>query len=125
MSILINKNTRVVTQGITGKTGQFHTRMSRDYANGRNCFVAGVHPKKAGENFEVIPIYATVLGRDSGKSVKLRFVASLRATPLVNHCTSRLWVAGCSRERVKVSAWVVDTERFVLAGEKPSTGRTC
>ncbi len=60
MSILINKNTRVVTQGITGKTGQFHTRMSRDYANGRNCFVAGVNPKKAGEEFEGIPIYASV-----------------------------------------------------------------
>ncbi|MBI5911486.1 MAG: succinate--CoA ligase subunit alpha [Betaproteobacteria bacterium] len=60
MSILINKNTRVVTQGITGKTGQFHTRMSRDYANGRNCFVAGVNPKKAGEDFDGIPIYASV-----------------------------------------------------------------
>jgi len=60
MSILINKNTRVVTQGITGKTGQFHTRMSRDYANGRNCFVAGVNPKKAGEDFEGIPIYGSV-----------------------------------------------------------------
>ena len=60
MSILINKNTRVVTQGITGKTGQFHTRMSRDYANGRHCFVAGVNPKKAGEDFEGIPIYASV-----------------------------------------------------------------
>jgi succinyl-CoA synthetase alpha subunit len=60
MSILINKNTRVVTQGITGKTGQFHTRMSRDYANGRNCFVAGVNPKKAGEDFEGIPIFASV-----------------------------------------------------------------
>jgi succinyl-CoA synthetase alpha subunit len=60
MSILINKSTRVVTQGITGKTGQFHTRMSRDYANGKNCFVAGVNPKKAGEDFEGIPIYANV-----------------------------------------------------------------
>ncbi|MFN9030985.1 MAG: succinate--CoA ligase subunit alpha [Betaproteobacteria bacterium] len=60
MSILINKNTRVVTQGITGKTGQFHTRMCRDYANGKNCFVAGVNPKKAGEDFEGIPIYASV-----------------------------------------------------------------
>jgi succinyl-CoA synthetase alpha subunit len=60
MSILIDKNTRVITQGITGKTGQFHTRMCRDYANGRNCFVAGVNPKKAGEDFEGIPIYATV-----------------------------------------------------------------
>ena len=60
MSILINKNTRVVTQGITGKTGQFHTRMSREYANGKNCFVAGVNPKKAGEDFEGIPIYGSV-----------------------------------------------------------------
>src|SRR5881398_2476068 len=60
MSILVNKNTKVITQGITGKTGQFHTRMCRKYANGRSCFVAGVNPKKAGEDFEGIPIYATV-----------------------------------------------------------------
>jgi succinyl-CoA synthetase alpha subunit len=60
MSILINRDTKVITQGITGKTGQFHTRMCRDYANGRNCFVAGVNPKKAGEDFEGIPIFATV-----------------------------------------------------------------
>ena len=66
MSILISKDTKVITQGITGKTGQFHTRMCRDYANGRNCFVAGVNPKKAGENFEGIPIFATV--RDAAKS---------------------------------------------------------
>jgi succinyl-CoA synthetase alpha subunit len=49
-----------MTQGITGNTGQFHTRTSRDYANGRACFVAGVNPKKAGENFEGIPIYGSV-----------------------------------------------------------------
>ena len=60
MSILIDKNTRVVTQGITGKTGQFHTQTSRAYANGQKCYVAGVNPKKAGENFEGIPIFATV-----------------------------------------------------------------
>src|SRR2546426_1926813 len=60
MSILVNKNTKVITQGITGKTGQFHTRMCREYANGRSCFVAGLNPKKAGEDFEGIPIYATV-----------------------------------------------------------------
>ncbi|MCC7151355.1 MAG: succinate--CoA ligase subunit alpha [Rubrivivax sp.] len=60
MSILINKDTRVITQGITGKTGQFHTRMCVAYANGASCFVAGVNPKKAGEDFEGIPIYASV-----------------------------------------------------------------
>ncbi len=60
MSILINKDTKIITQGITGKTGQFHTRMCREYANGKNCFVAGVNPKKAGEDFEGVPIYGTV-----------------------------------------------------------------
>jgi succinyl-CoA synthetase alpha subunit len=50
----------VVTQGITGKTGQFHTQTSRAYANGKNCYVAGVNPKKAGENFDGIPIFASV-----------------------------------------------------------------
>jgi len=61
VSILIDKNARVMTQGITGKTGAFHTRLCRDYANGKACFVAGVNPSKAGENFEGIPIYGTVL----------------------------------------------------------------
>ena len=60
MSILVNRNTRVMTQGITGKTGMFHTQTSRAYANGRECYVAGVNPKKAGEDFESIPIFGTV-----------------------------------------------------------------
>ena len=60
MSILINKNTRVMTQGITGKTGQFHTRMGKEYANGKNCYVAGVTPKKGGQSYEGIPIFETV-----------------------------------------------------------------
>ncbi|HLF38124.1 MAG TPA: succinate--CoA ligase subunit alpha [Burkholderiales bacterium] len=60
MSILIDRNTRVMTQGITGKTGQFHTKMGREYANGKNCYVAGVTPKKGGQSFEGIPIFETV-----------------------------------------------------------------
>ena len=60
MSILVNKNTRVVTQGITGKTGQFHTRTSREYALGKQCYIAGVNPKRAGEDFEGIPIFGSV-----------------------------------------------------------------
>jgi succinyl-CoA synthetase alpha subunit len=60
MSIYINKDTKVITQGITGKTGQFHTLGCQAYANGKNAFVAGVNPKKAGEKFSEIPIYATV-----------------------------------------------------------------
>ena len=60
MSILVHKNTKVITQGITGKNGQFHTEKCQEYANGMNCFVAGVNPKKAGESIFNIPIYGTV-----------------------------------------------------------------
>ena len=60
MSILIDKNTKVITQGVTGKTGQFHTHMGKEYANGAACYVAGVTPKKGGQSFEGIPIYDTV-----------------------------------------------------------------
>src|SRR5574337_2159108 len=76
MSILIDKHTRVITQGITGKTGQFHTRGCQAYANGRQCFVAGVNPKKAGESFEGIPIYASVAEAKArtGASVSVIYV---------------------------------------------------
>jgi succinyl-CoA synthetase alpha subunit len=60
VAILIDKNTKVLTQGITGKTGQFHTRACRDYANGKQSFVAGVNPNKAGQDFDGIPIFASV-----------------------------------------------------------------
>ncbi|MGH8662725.1 MAG: succinate--CoA ligase subunit alpha [Burkholderiales bacterium] len=60
MSILIDNNTRVLTQGITGKTGQFHTSAGLKYANGNACYVAGVTPGKGGQSFEGVPIFNTV-----------------------------------------------------------------
>ncbi|NIO08691.1 MAG: succinate--CoA ligase subunit alpha [Deltaproteobacteria bacterium] len=57
MSILVNKETRVVTQGITGATGQFHTRACKEYGT---QMVAGVTPSKGGTSFEGIPIFNTV-----------------------------------------------------------------
>ncbi|MBS1227968.1 MAG: succinate--CoA ligase subunit alpha [Proteobacteria bacterium] len=76
MSILINKNTRVITQGITGKTGQFHTEKCQEYANGKACFVAGVNPKKAGESIFDIPIYASVkdAAAQTGATVSVIYV---------------------------------------------------
>ena len=60
MSILIDRNSRVLTQGITGKTGQFHTGAGINYANGKACYVAGVTPGKGGQSFEGVPIFNSV-----------------------------------------------------------------
>ena len=57
MSILVNKDTKVVTQGITGATGQLHTRACREYGT---QMVAGVTPGRGGTDFEGIPIFDTV-----------------------------------------------------------------
>jgi succinyl-CoA synthetase alpha subunit len=57
MPILVDKNTRVLTQGITGETGQFHTKACKEYGT---QMVAGVTPGKGGTSFEEIPIFDTV-----------------------------------------------------------------
>jgi succinyl-CoA synthetase alpha subunit len=57
VSILVNKTTKVITQGITGATGQFHTRACREYGT---QMVGGVTPGKGGSDFEGIPIFNTV-----------------------------------------------------------------
>lgn len=80
MSIYINKDTKVITQGITGKTGQFHTEKCIEYANGKNCFVAGVNPKKAGEKIFDVPIYASVkeAAQGTGATVSVIYVPRRR-----------------------------------------------
>lgn len=60
MSILVNRHTRVITQGVTGAAGQHHTALCRAYGNGRHCFVAGVNPKKAGTTVDGLPVYGSV-----------------------------------------------------------------
>ena len=76
MSILINKDTRVITQGITGKTGRFHTEKCQEYANGKRCFVAGVNPRKAGERIFDIPIFGSVreASQQTGATVSVIYV---------------------------------------------------
>ena len=86
MSILINKNTRVMTQGMTGKVGQFHTIHCKDYANGAECFVAGVTPNKGGQRFEDIPIYNSVAEAkgQSGATVSVIYVPPAYAAAAID-----------------------------------------
>jgi len=69
MSILINKDTKILVQGLTGKTGTFHTEQALAYHGTK--MVGGIHPKKGGETWEgsagdKLPIFATVAeGKDA------------------------------------------------------------
>jgi len=58
MSILVNKHTRVLCQGITGKAGAFHTKGCKDYGT---AMVGGVTPGKGGETIEGLPVFDTVI----------------------------------------------------------------
>ncbi|SFP73868.1 succinyl-CoA synthetase (ADP-forming) alpha subunit [Nitrosomonas cryotolerans] len=119
MSILINKNSRVMTQGITGKTGQFHTRLCREYASGRDCFVAGVNPKKPGESFEGIPIYGTVkeAKQATGATVSVIYVPPASASAAIDEAVdAELDLVICITEGIPVRDML--NTRYKMEGKK-------
>ena len=121
MSILINKDTKVITQGITGKTGQFHTRMCREYGNGRNCYVAGVNPKRAGEDFEGIPIYATVkeAREQTGATVSVIYVPPAGAAEAIWEAVDAdLDLVICITEGIPVRDMLVVRDRMRKQAKK-------
>lgn len=73
MSILVNKDTRLVIQGITGRDGKFHANKMKEY--GTNV-VAGVSPGKEGDNVDGVPVFNTVAGavKATGANTSVIFV---------------------------------------------------
>lgn len=119
MSILINRNSRVITQGITGKTGQFHTRMCRDYAFGKQCFVAGVNPRKPGEDFEGIPVFATVkeAKQQTGANVSVIYVPPPFAAAAIDEAVeAELDLVICITEGIPVRDMI--RTRYNMQGKK-------
>ncbi len=73
MSILVNKETKLLVQGITGKEGQFHARACVEYGT---QVVAGVTPGKGGQKMDDIPVFNTVAdaAQTTGASASMIFV---------------------------------------------------
>ena len=116
MSILIDSSSRVVTQGITGKTGQFHTRMCLDYAVGRDCFVAGVTPGKGGESFEDIPIFDSVVEarEKTGCNVSVIYVPpKFAATAIDEAVDAELDLVICITEGIPMHDMILTRQRMV------------
>jgi succinyl-CoA synthetase alpha subunit len=119
MSILIDKNTRVMTQGMTGKVGQFHTFHCKNYANGAACFVAGVNPKKAGERFDDIPVYASVAEAkaQTGATVSVIYVPPSGAAAAIDEAVeAELDLVICITEGIPVHDML--KTRYKMQGKK-------
>jgi succinyl-CoA synthetase alpha subunit len=119
MSILIDRNTRVMTQGITGKTGQFHTKMGKEYANGKHCYVAGVTPKKGGQSFEGIPIFETVreAKEKTGATVSVIYVPPPYAAAAIDEAVDAgLELVICITEGIPVRDMI--RTRYRMQGKK-------
>jgi len=115
MTILINSASRVITQGITGKTGQFHTRNCLDYAQGADCFVAGVTPGKGGQEFEGIPIFDTVKeARDqTGADVSVIYVPPPFAAAAIDEAVEAgIGTVICITEGVPVKDMILTRDRM-------------
>src|SRR6516225_1074022 len=103
MSVLVDKNTRLVVQGITGSAGAFHTRQCIDY--GTNV-VAGVTPGKGGQTFdEKIPVFDTVweAKQKTNCNVSMIFVpAAFAADSILEAVDANLDLVVCITEGIPV-----------------------
>ncbi len=119
MSILINRDTRVMTQGMTGKTGLFHTRNCLDYAEGKRAFVAGVTPRKGGQVVEGVPVFDTVAEakQQTGATVSVIYVPPPFAAAAIDEAVeAELDLVICITEGIPVKDMI--RTRNKMAGSK-------
>jgi succinyl-CoA synthetase alpha subunit len=125
MSVLVNNDTRVVVQGITGKEGSFHARACRDYGT---QVVAGVTPGKGGQKMDDIPVFNTVAqaAADAGANTSLIFVPpAFAADAIFEAAAAGLKVIVCitegipTLEMVKVMRLLKDTDIRLIGPNCP------
>lgn len=124
MSILINKNTRVLTQGITGSTGQFHTRACLEYGT---KMVSGVTPGRGGTDFEGIPIFNTVdqAVRATGANASVIYVPpSFAGDAIMEAVDAGLSLVVCITEGIPVLD-MVRVKRFMDGKPTRLVGPNC
>jgi succinyl-CoA synthetase alpha subunit len=124
MSILVNKNTRVLTQGITGATGQFHTKACKEYGT---QMVAGVTPGKGGTAFEGIPIFDTVerAVKETGANATVIYVPPpFAADAILEAADAGIALIICITEGVPVRD-MVKVKRYLIGRSSQLLGPNC
>jgi succinyl-CoA synthetase alpha subunit len=124
MSILVNKDTRVLTQGITGATGQIHTRACKQYGT---QMVGGVVPGKGGTDFEGIPIFDTVeqARKETGAKATVIYVPPpFAADAILEAVAAGIELVICITEGVPVID-MVKVKRFMRGTSSRLIGPNC
>jgi succinyl-CoA synthetase alpha subunit len=124
MSIRVNKNTRVLTQGITGATGQIHTRACKQYGT---QMVGGVVPGKGGTEFEGIPIFDTVeqARRATGANATVIYVPPpFAADAILEAVAAGIELIICITEGVPVLD-MVKVKRYLRGSSSRLIGPNC
>jgi succinyl-CoA synthetase alpha subunit len=124
LPILVNKQTRVLTQGITGATGQFHTRACKEYGT---QMVAGVTPGKGGSSFEEIPIFDTVAQAvaETGANASVIYVPPpFAADAIMEAADAGIALIICITEGVPVRD-MVKVKRYLIGKGSHLLGPNC
>jgi succinyl-CoA synthetase alpha subunit len=124
MAILVDQDTRVVVQGLTGSQGKFHALRNRAYGT---KVVAGVTPGKAGTDVEGIPVFDTVIEavRETGANSSLIFVpARFAAEAIYEAAEAGVRLVVCITEGIPVHD-MAPVARYLLGGESVLIGPNC
>jgi succinyl-CoA synthetase alpha subunit len=121
MAILVNRESRVICQGITGRNGRFHSTACKEY--GTNM-VGGVTPGKEGETVEGIPVFNTVWKavKETGADVSLIFIPAAQAKdPILEAVDAGIKVIVCITEGIPPldtasALWTVRMQGVHLVG---------
>jgi succinyl-CoA synthetase alpha subunit len=124
MSILVNRESKIVVQGITGRAGLFHTRQCREYGS---KIVAGVTPGKGGTDIEGIPVFDTVDAavRVTGADVSMIFVPPVGAADAILEADAAgIGLAVCITEGIPVRDMVL-VKRWLQTSKSLLIGPNC
>ena len=124
MSVLVDKNTRLIVQGITGKEGTFHTQQMIAY--GTNV-VGGVTPGKGGSTHENVPVFNTVAdaAKETGANVSIIYVPpAFAADAIMEAADAELPLVVCITEGIPV-ADMVKVKEYLRGGKTRLIGPNC